>query len=145
MDRPTRRSAEVHRGTSAVAAEALQRVLGYQQGGSVSPDETVQFVEFSYDSPSPIVLQQVSSGQLLDRAAVLVTTAFDDPAAEIDVGTSRDPDAIFGSGDIDLSVLGQYENRILLLFSQNDLLLLTIDPASSTRGAGILLFKIATR
>ena len=132
---------------SAIAAESLLRSLGVQTGGPPAPDdEIVGRVDFSFDSASPIVLQTIAAGQLLDRAAVLITTTFDDPAAYVEVGTSSDPDGVFEEGDIDLGVLGQYENRILLLFPAfppSDLLLLTIHPGASTQGAGILLYKIA--
>jgi hypothetical protein len=132
------------RRNSAIAAESLLRSLGLQAGGPPAPgDETVGRVDFAFNTPSPVVLQAITAGQLLDRAAVLITTTFDDPAAYVEVGTSGDPDGVFEEGDIDLGVLGQYENRILLLFPSSDLLLLTIHPGASTQGAGILLYKIA--
>lgn len=125
------------------AAESLLRSLGVQTSGPPFPgDETVGKIEFSFNTPSPVVLQAITAGQLLDRAAVLITTTFDDPAAYLEVGTSTTPNEIFGYGNIDLGLLGQYENRILLLFPMSDLLLLTINPGSSTKGAGILLYKI---
>jgi len=89
-----------------------------------------------------MVLQAITAGQLLDRAALLVEVPFDDPAATVSMGTTTDPGSVFNDSDVDLGLSGQYENRILTLFPVNDFLIFSVSPGSSTRGSGILLYKV---
>lgn len=126
----------------AVAAEALLRSLADPVPPAPSGRETVVSLPFSFDSPFPIVLQAIMAGQLLDRAALLIEVMFDDPAATAELGTTTDPGEVFNTSDVDLGVLGQYENRILTRFLFNDFLVFSIAPGTSTRGSGILLYKL---
>lgn len=107
------------------------------------PDiEDVQRVLFSFDTPSPMSLGNVIAGQTLDRASLLITTAFDDPMSSVQLGTSTTPGLIFGATDTRPSFVGQYEHVALVTFPINDVFQLLISPGASTQGAGILLFKI---
>lgn len=106
-------------------------------------DPLVFKVPFSYTTTSPLVLQAVVAGQVLNRCTILITTAFDDPGAFITLGTTADPSLVFGASDARLSDLGNnYDNSALFPFSVSDFLQLTISPGSSTQGAGLLLYKL---
>jgi hypothetical protein len=108
----------------------------------VADVEDVQRVAFAFNTPSPLILGNVSAGQLLDRAALLITTPFTDPASIIQLGTSGIPGLVFGPSDARPFAAGQYEHPALVPFPANDVLWLTINPGTSSAGAGILLFKI---
>jgi len=108
----------------------------------VADVEDVQKVSFAFNTGSPLILGIVAAGQVLDRASVLITTAFDDPSATVQLGTSGIPGLILGPADARPPVVGQYEHVALVIFPVNDLLQLTISPGASTMGAGVLLFKI---
>lgn len=108
----------------------------------VADIEDVQKVSFTFSTGSPLVLGLVFAGQVLDRASLLITTAFNDALATLQLGTTAIPGLVFGVGDARPSVVGQYEHNALVSFPANDLLRLTITPGTSTQGAGILLFKI---
>lgn len=108
----------------------------------VADIEDVQKVSFAFNTGSPLSLGLVYAGQILDRASLLITTAFDDLAATIQLGTSGTPGLIFGPTGAKPSVAGQYEHVALIPFAVNDVLQLLISPGASTQGAGFLLFKI---
>lgn len=108
----------------------------------VADVEDVQKVSFAFNTGSPLILGVIAAGQVLDRASLLITTGFDDPASTIQFGTSGAPGLISGLTDAKPSAVGQYEHVALIVFPVNDLLQLTISPGASTMGAGILLFKI---
>jgi hypothetical protein len=108
----------------------------------VADVEDVQKVSFAFNTASPLVLGLVFVGQVLDRASLLITTAFNDAAATVQLGTSGTPGLIFGVADARPPFVGQYEHVALVQFAVNDVLQLLITPGASTLGAGILLFKI---
>jgi hypothetical protein len=103
--------------------------------------EDVQAVRFSWDTPSPLVLEFVQAGWILNRAALLVSTAFDDPAAFLRLGTVTSPDLIFGPAGAKVSAADQYEHVALVTFPINDILQLVISSGASTQGEGLLLYK----
>jgi hypothetical protein len=105
--------------------------------------DTVEEVPFAFNSTTPMVLQQVFPGQVLNRCTILVVTPFDDPAAFIKVGTSFNTSLVLGASDVSLGILGNsYEQAALFPFSITDFLQLTISPGASTQGAGLLLYKL---
>jgi hypothetical protein len=118
---------------------ARTRSLGGESG------EIVAKVPFTFATPSPLVLQAVLPGNVLDRVSVLIQTPFNDPTATIQVGTTTDPDLVFVPGAIvlfgPLSGL-TYEDLSLYEFTMSDLLILTISSGASTMGAGLLLYKM---
>jgi hypothetical protein len=131
------------RETRRIAQEALARALGLQANPPPAPDiETVVTMYFSWDTPSPLVLQTVTAGQVLNRAAILIQTPFSDSNAYLELGTTGDPGAIFSPIESDVGTATQFESRLLYAFPSNDLLILAIHPGSSTQGSGILLYKV---
>jgi hypothetical protein len=74
--------------------------------------------------------------------AIRILTPFDGPGASLRVGTSTDLGLVFAAPDIDLSVSGTYDDSELFPFTIADLLLLTLHPAGSTQGSGLLIYKM---
>lgn len=110
--------------------------------GPNATGEDVQVVPFAFDTPSPMNLGPVLAGQVLDRASVLVSTPFDDPASFLRLGTVGSPDLIFGPAGTMPSQAAQYEHVALVSFPADDTLRLVISPGASTQGSGLLLYKI---
>ena len=109
--------------------------------GNINPlaqTERVEKVSFAYNTPSPLVLQQVFAGQVLDRCAILLTTPFNDPAAFV-----TSPSLVLAAGEATLTILGNtYDQSALFEFSIMDFFQLTISPGVATAGAGLLLYKM---
>lgn len=114
--------------------------------GNIPPlaqTERVEKVAFAYNTPSPLVLQQVFPGQLLNRCAILLTTPFNDPAASVTLGTTTSPSLVMAAGEATLTILGNtYDQSALFEFSIMDFFQLTISPGVATAGAGLLLYKM---
>lgn len=126
---------------SQLIATALARAARALALVSVDPTHVVRF---SFASPSPVVLGAVAPGQVLARAAVLVATPFDDPAATLELGTSAAPGLVFAAGEVDVRAAnGTFDNDGLRPFGAPDVLLLTISPHASTQGDGIVLYQVA--
>jgi len=113
----------------------------YKSTGSASGGIALT-APFTYATSSPEVVQAVVPGQLITRAVVVIETAFDDPAASVTVGTTANPDLIFGPGDISTNTTDQYQEQDITPFNANDFLIITITPGTSTQGAGILYYWI---
>ena len=114
-------------------------------GSSKGSGETVASVTFTFATISPLVLQSVAAGNVLNRLSILIQTPFNDPAATLEVGTSADPSLVFNTSEIKLygPLSGlTYDNSQLFEFTLADLLLLTLSPGASTMGAGLLLYKL---
>jgi len=99
-----------------------------------------QKVPFTFESGT-LLLQQVFSGNIIDSAWIRIDTPFDDPGAFLVMGISANPGLIFGPDDTDPSVVDQYTNQAVTEFSSMDYLSLIISPASSTQGAGLLVYR----
>lgn len=107
-----------------------------------NPEQVVP-VPFLFNTTSPMLLQQVAAGSILNRCTILIAQPFDDPAARIMLGTSTTPSLVFGSADVSLGSLGSsFDQSALFQFSITDFFLLTISPGASTQGAGLLLYKL---
>jgi len=102
-----------------------------------------QKISFAYDTPSPMILQKIPPGKVLDRCAILIITPFDDPAAFITLGTITTPSLVLSAGEVTLSILDNtYDQSALFEFSIMDFFQLTISPGVSTQGAGLLIYNM---
>lgn len=119
----------------------MSSILNPTPSGASNSD-TVQVVSFAYDTPSPMLLQAVTPGQIVNRAVVVVTVPFDDPTSSILLGTTTDVGLILGADDVTTSAADQYDNDALFEFTIDDFLLLTINPGASTQGQGFLFYRI---
>lgn len=103
--------------------------------------EIVADFAFTFTTSSPRNLGAIAAGSVFNRAAVLITTAFDDPSATLTLGPSGDPAALLSASDSKLSQLGQYESSALVVEGP-DFLQLTLNPGASTQGAGLVFWKV---
>jgi hypothetical protein len=133
----------LHRG-EIKRLDALVALLLARTASSSGPPpagETVVRVPFTFSSTSPVLLLAIAAGGAVNRCAVVITTAFDDPAAALSVGTPFSPALVLAAGDIDPSTTGQYETDAVTVFASADELELTLSPGASTQGAGFVLVK----
>lgn len=110
-------------------------------GSSGGAGETVVRVPFTYTSSSPLTLLSVAAGGAVNRVALVITTAFNDGAATLQVGTLFSPALLLAAGDNVPGVLGQYESDAVVGFVTAQAVVLTIAPGASTQGAGFVLLK----
>ena len=120
----------------------MSSIVNPSSGGSGGNSDDVLVVPFTYATGSPLVLQAVTAGQIIDRAVLILTTAFDDPAATLQVGTTGTPSLILAPGEVDVSKNDQYGTDVITTIALNDILILTITPGVSTHGAGKLFYRI---
>lgn len=109
------------------------------QAGSA---ETIERVDFTFATLSPTFLFNLSSGDEILNASVVVSTPFDDPTATLRVGTVADPDLIFAAGEVPTNSVGQATCFVAHEISTTEILRLLISPGLSTTGAGHVLFRI---
>jgi hypothetical protein len=103
--------------------------------------ETAVAVNFTFMSGT-MVLGVAAAGSKFNTEALLIQTAFDDPAATISFGTSGSPGLLLGVGDSKPGVAGQYQSDAIVVIPANDVLLLTVNPGASSQGAGLLFYKV---
>jgi hypothetical protein len=118
--------------------------LALAGGGGVIPVglETVIAHAFTFATPSPILLGACPAGAIINRAVLLITTPFSDPAASATFGlVLGSASAFLAAGDSQLSAAAQYEKDDLVTVAVADTFKLTLSPAASVAGAGVLLFK----
>jgi hypothetical protein len=99
---------------------------------------------FAFNTASPLILVPVFAGGINARAQIQITTAFNDPAATLLVGTSANPSLVMDAADSIPSVVGSYDQSTMVTFPGPgpDNLQLTINPGTSTQGAGILYYEL---
>lgn len=97
---------------------------------------------FAFNTASPLILVPVSSGGIIARAQIQITTLFDDPTATILLGTAANPSLVMGAGDSNPHVVAAYDYSTMVSFAAVDILQLTINPAISMQGAGTLYYEL---
>jgi hypothetical protein len=112
------------------------------KGGGGGGGNVPKTVTFSYSTPSPLVIQAVTSGQIFYEAVIAIITAFNDPSTTLQLGTTATPNLIFGITDINAMAIDQYINEAVFTISSNDFLILTISPGASIQGIGTLYYWI---
>ena len=100
-------------------------------------------VYFTFASPSPLTLVNLKAGDIIDEADVVITTAFDDIAATLEVGTVAIPGLVLPTNKINPTVLDRtFTSSVKHEIGLAEILRLTITPGTSTQGAGFVLFTI---
>lgn len=100
---------------------------------------SVDYVQFTFATPSPMVLQALAAGQQIDRARIVVTTMFDDPTARIQLGTAGSPSLFF---DLSPIGVGQFADDNILDVAAPEFLRFLVSPGLSTQGAGFIFYSV---
>ena len=99
--------------------------------------------DFAFNSPNPVTITGLVPGDLVVQVFMRITTAFDDPSATVEVGTTTAPDLYFAGGDSDLTLLNSiYTVSTMEESPLVDSAVITVNPAGSTIGAGTVLIVV---
>lgn len=99
-------------------------------------------VPFAFNTASPLALSALIAGAKIVRAAIVISTPFDDGAATLSLGTPGSPALVLGPSDSLPGTAGQYETDLITTIGAADTLQLAISPGTSTQGAGFVFFEI---
>lgn len=94
---------------------------------------------FTYASSSPVDFSYIRSGDLILSVKLVITTAFNDPTATLNLGTiNSTANSIIDAAYIDATIAGTYVFDDLTTpgVPTSDQFRLTLSPAGSTMGAG---------
>lgn len=117
---------------------ARDEITALQSGGGPS-GYNVEYVPFTFATPSPMVLQALAVGQQIDRARIVVTTTFDDPAARIQLGTAGSPSLFLDLSPVEV---GQFADDNILDVTTPEYLRFLVSPGTSTRGEGFIFYSV---
>lgn len=119
--------------------------LGEVEGGTgiISPpapfSEFCFYVPFSWDTVSPLDIFDVINEDLVVDVSVIMLRPFNDPAGTLSVGDTFDASLFLTTSQIDVSNPDRYVTRDPVQYSGADTLRLTINPATSATGNGVVL------
>jgi len=97
---------------------------------------------FTFATASPAVVCPLAATAYVLHTRVFISTPFDDPAATIEVGVTSIPSAIQGVGDNDPTVAATYISDETYPSSGLTNVVLTLSPAASTAGAGVVFVLV---
>jgi len=96
-------------------------------------------VPFTHTTISPMVLQALVVGQQVDRVQIVITTAFNDPAARTRLGTAATPSLFL---DLSPVTVGQFADSNILDVTIPEFLRFLITPGISTQGEGFIFYGV---
>lgn len=109
---------------------------------SLASGEDVGVIPFLFSTASPLAIVDLPAGATLNRAEIVITEAFDDPASTLQLGTAATPGLVLDTTENDPSALGQYQSTEDERAFVAATLQLEITPAASTTGGGYVLYKL---
>jgi hypothetical protein len=119
----------------SIARRAFNAVDPPTPGGGIVGD----VVDYSFATPSPMLLYVLAPTTVVIRAAIIVEVPFDVPTRLL-LGSAATPDVLLDANGV---VAGQYETDELLNLRVSELLRLTIQSAGpATQGSGTVLFEV---
>ena len=121
---------------NSVKREYIKNFCSGPQGPPGATGTPFIKVSFAYNTPSPLLIISAVPGDCILQAELVITEAFDDPAATLSLGTSADNERIIAQADNDPTKernFGSDENHI---FTLNEWIRLYINPAAAMAGAG---------
>jgi hypothetical protein len=92
--------------------------------------------EFTPATPPVVLFGSVSAGTIFSSASVLIDTAFNDPSATLELGTTLNPALLLAPGDSRLPVDNTYATELLVVIDAPDVLQLRLSLGASTLGRG---------
>lgn len=99
---------------------------------------------FDISTPSPAVVCPLSAVSYVLHTRVYIATPFDDPATTVEVGTAVAPTALQVVGDNDPTTAGTYISDETYPSSGLTDVVVTLNPAASTVGNGVVIVIIHT-
>lgn len=91
-------------------------------------------VSAAYTDPS-VLVGTIPSGYRIVNVVVVVATTFDDPTAQIDIGTVLLPSVLVVPGDVDLTIAGQYSIPTDFLAATSTEIYMTLTSNASVQGS----------
>jgi hypothetical protein len=127
----------------------LEQLITALRTGAIGPkppvppsgNEIVTGFEFSTSTPAVTVFGAVLADTTFSGAAVLITEAFDDLAAVLQLGTTGTPTMLLGPADSRLSVVGCYSSDTIAVAQSADVLLLKLSLGTASAGRGYVFFR----
>lgn len=103
---------------------------------------TATYVTFTHSTPSPLVIKSLATNQIIVDSEVVITVAFDDPAATVELGRATAPTEIFAGSEVKAKRIGTYASRENIVNTSPDTLVATIAPGSATVGSGYVVVTV---
>lgn len=91
-------------------------------------------VSAAYTDPS-VLVGTIPSGYRIVNVVVVVSVTFDDPTAQIDIGTVLLPSVLVVPGDVDLTIAGQYSIPTDFLAATSTEIYMTLTSNASVQGS----------
>lgn len=99
---------------------------------------------FDITTASPAIVCPIAATAYVIHARVFIATPFDDPATTIELGVTASPTALQAAGDNDPSTVGTYISDETYPSSGLTNVILTLNPAGSTVGSGVVIVLVHT-
>lgn len=130
--------------TTAIIQENVYTIIevGTTVSTGGSSDTTVIYLPFTFASSSPQVLGSLNTGDIVMNCEVSIEIAFDDPVAQISVGTPAAPNGVMSTAGIDATASYTYGTDENYIATTPETLNLYLSPGSSIMGTGYVLLVI---
>jgi hypothetical protein len=99
---------------------------------------------FTVATASPAIVCPLGATAYVLHTRVFISTPFDDPTATVEVGVTGTPDALQTAGDNDPAVAADYISDETYPSSGLTNVILTLTPAASTVGSGVVFVLVHT-
>lgn len=115
--------------------------MPFSGGGFLSLDRLIK-VDFDHTSSSPVSVATQDSDEIITEADVVFTTAFDDVATTAALGSPSSPGLIFGTTELKPKRMGQFHSEEIIEAIVATAIQLTLNPGTSTAGAGFVVVQL---
>ena len=100
------------------------------------------YAPISFSAFSPVVLANLSAGDIVVDCEIHVETIFDDPASFVTVGTPADISSVMSTSESDATIQATYGTDENYIATISQVLQATVSSGASTQGAGYVLATI---
>lgn len=108
-------------------------------GGGGATAEEVVTLPFNFNDASPEVIVNIPANSRIISTMIQLTTPFDDSSATLSVGDDLNPSRLFDASEIEIDEEDEYISYNTFHYLANTDLKLTLNPAASTQGAGVVV------
>jgi hypothetical protein len=108
----------------------------------MSVGSTVRSLPFDLSTSSPAVVCSLPATAYVLHTRVFISTPFDDPATTLTVGVTASPADLQSAGDNDPTIAGTYISDETYPPSGLTNIIITLNPAASTMGAGVVFVLV---